>query len=400
MTLYTELSECPEKRLLVLCARTEGSPEVESQIRDLLERRLDWEYLLEEATEHSITPLLDRQLRAIAPGAVPEKAREKLKGACRANAVRCLFLSAELAKVLEAFRGAELVAIPYKGPVLAVQAYGDVTLRDFDDLDIILRQEDMPKADELMRAMGYRPRFDCILSSRASAWMVPGEYKYIDAGRRAIVELHTELTLRHFPRAPRLEDLAKQLVSVPCGGVQIPTFSPDDGLPILCVHGAKDFWERIVWVADIAELVRAHPALDWDRSFKVSAAFGSDRMLNLGLALAAELLDTELSAEVAKRVKRDTEAMATTTELARRLLNREEPPLDATSRFHFRRRMVPGWLHGWRYAMRLSMVPAEDDLEMVRLPRALAPVYAVLRPLRLVRKYRPAPREEAARPPA
>ena len=61
--------------------------------------------------------------------------------------------------------------------------------------------------------------------------------------------------------------------------------------------------------------------------------------------------------------------------------------LDAAGRFRFRRRMLAGKLVGWRYAMRLAVVPSEDDWQMMRLPRALAPLYIALRPLRLLQKY-------------
>jgi len=42
---------------------------------------------------------------------------------------------------------------------------------------------------------------------------------------------------------------------------------------------------------------------------------------------------------------------------------------------------------GWNYASRLTLAPAEDDWLMLRLPRPLAPLYLLLRPLRLLRKY-------------
>jgi len=49
--------------------------------------------------------------------------------------------------------------------------------------------------------------------------------------------------------------------------------------------------------------------------------------------------------------------------------------------------MLKDRFDGWRYAMRLAVVPSEDDWEMMRLPRALAPLYVALRPLRLLQKY-------------
>ena len=71
-------------------------------------------------------------------------------------------LTAELIKIMDLYRSQGIQAMPYKGPVLAVQAYGDVTLREFDDLDIVLRQRDMAKANDAIQGAGYRPRFPSI----------------------------------------------------------------------------------------------------------------------------------------------------------------------------------------------------------------------------------------------
>jgi hypothetical protein len=61
--------------------------------------------------------------------------------------------------------------------------------------------------------------------------------------------------------------------------------------------------------------------------------------------------------------------------------------MGALERFRLRRRLVPGFFDGWRYALRLAMAPAEEDWLTLRLPRPLAPLYILLRPLRLIRKY-------------
>ena len=209
--------------------------------------------------------MLERHLSAIAPGAAPPTAQEQLKKTCRANTVRCLFLTAELINILRLFQSQNIPAIPYKGPVLAAQAYGDVALREFEDLDIILRQRTSPKAHEIVVSLGYKPKFDWILSPGAAASLVPGEYNYRDEARRAMVELHTEITLRHFPKKPDLDGFLRHLAPVRLSDRDVPTFTAEDLLPMLCIHGSKDFWERLSWIADVNELVQSHPALDWDR---------------------------------------------------------------------------------------------------------------------------------------
>jgi hypothetical protein len=298
-----------------------------------------------------------------------------------------LFLSAELIKILDLFRSQGIHAIPYKGPVLAVQAYDDVTLREFEDLDVVLRQSDLPKAHEVMLGLGYRPKYDWILSPDAARSTVPGEYNYRDEERRVMVELHTELTLRHFPKPPDLDELSQRLVAVKLNEREIQTFSVEDGLAILCIHGAKDFWERFSWIADISELVTRYPNLNWDITVQRAKALNAERMLHVGLALAAGLLDTPVSSEIRRRVQADQVATGVALEIANRLMSLNYRSLDAPGRFNFRRRMVPGTFEGCRYAMRLSVVPAEEDWQMMRLPGPLAPLYIALRPLRLLRKY-------------
>ena len=387
MTSAVSDSACPEKQFLAYCAHSQLNPLLTEKIARLLERDLDWDYILNEAEENSITPLVSRQLHATATDRLPASAADRLKNACRANTIRCLFLSAELIKILDLFRSHGIHAIPYKGPVLAVQAYDDVTLREFEDLDVVLRQSDLPKAHEVMLGLGYRPKYDWILSPDAARSTVPGEYNYRDEERRVMVELHTELTLRHFPKRPDLDELSQRLVAVKLNEREIQTFSVEDGLAILCIHGAKDFWERFSWIADISELVTRYPNLNWDITVQRAKALNAERMLHVGLALAAGLLDTPVSSEIRRRVQADQVATGVALEIANRLMSLNYRSLDAPGRFNFRRRMVPGTFEGCRYAMRLSVVPAEEDWQMMRLPGPLAPLYIALRPLRLLRKY-------------
>ena len=378
---------CAEKQLLVCCARTRIIPAIADRIREITGGSLDWDFVLSEATENSVGPLLDLNLRTVAPDSVPAAATERLKIACRTNTVRCLFLAAELHKILEMFRSAGIMAIPYKGPVLAEQAYGNLTLRDFDDLDIVVPQRDLPKAHEVMLGLDYRARFPWILSKNSKAALVPGEYNYRDEKRRTIVELHTELTLRHFPIAPDLDRIARRMVKVIVAGQEVTTFAPEDLLLVLCVHGSKDFWERILWIADVAKLIERPTELNWDTAFRTAETLRAERMLHLGLALADDLLQAPMPEEIRKRVRGDREAISVARELGERTLGRYVHGVSTRARLRFRRRMVPGMLAGWRYSLRLAMIPAEEDWEMVQLPGPLAPLYLALRPLRLLHKY-------------
>ena len=378
-------SACREKQLLAFCARTCVPPEVRRQIREIIGGGVDWEYTIAQAQEHSVLPLLERNLGACASDLVPAETGAQLQDSSRANALRCLAQTSELLRVVDLLESRGIPTLPYKGPVIAAQAYRDIAARQFEDLDIILRQRDIQAADAAVRSLGYEPKFPWIHGKGAS--IVPGEYNYSHAGRQVVLELHTEATLRHFPVRPGLEEFFDRGVSVDLGGHSVRTFRAEDALSVYCIHGTKDFWERLVWIADIAELLRSHPDLNWDSVWRTTEALRAERMVHVGLALAAGILDAKLPSEVSQRINSDRPGSSLAVELGKRLVSRDTRERTARERFLYRPRTVPGLAAGWRYAIRLTLAPAEADWDQTQLPRRLGPFHTVLRPLRLLRKY-------------
>lgn len=378
---------CPEKQLLACCSRARVPAHIASEIQRLLELPLDWNYLLTEAASNSISPLLLRHLSAFAAERIPPVHFAALKEHVRAACVRSLSLTGELIHVLRALSAAGVQAIPYKGPVLAAQAYGDIALREFEDIDLVVRQRDVAAADEALVRIGFSREFPPIFAPGGSSPVIPGEYNYRERERGILLELHTERTLRHFPATPDLDNVARRLAIVALGGQEIHTFRPEDTLVFLCVHGCKDFWERLVWVADVAELAAAHAQLDWDGVYAFADSLGARRILHIGLALADRLLGVSLADTIRARIRGDATAGAIAGQMGERLLSRAPEPLSARASFNYRRRMLPGACDGLRYAMRLTTGPAAEDWQAIRLPKPLAPLYAALRPFRLLRKY-------------
>ena len=379
-------SACPEKELLASCARTSMRPNEAARMRELGAGPLDWDYAIAQAQDHSILPLLERNLRAGAREVVPGTVLVQLERMARAGAMRSLAQTSELLRIVELFESGGIRTLPYKGPVIAAQAYADIAARQFEDLDVILAQRDIPAADAAVRSIGYEPKFPWIHSPETRS-LVPGEYNYFNAARQTILELHTEATLRHFPVRPPLTEFFDRAANVDLGGRTLRTFRVEDALPVYGIHGTKDFWERLIWVADIAELLRSRRDLDWDSVLRTGEQLRAQRMLYLGLALAAGVLDAELPPEISARVKADSRASAMAAEIANRLLSRDARERTARERFSFRRRAVEGQAAGWRYALRLTLAPSEEDWQETQSRHRFAPFQAALRPFRLLRKY-------------
>ena len=133
-----------EGRLLVLCARTAVSEFVRVEIADLVCHGMNWDVVWELSKTHGVAPLVYRNLAMICPAAMPSMIHEAYRRHNQANALLNTLLSKELVTLLDALAAKGITAIPFKGVTLAQVAYGDLSLRECADIDLIVEQEAIP----------------------------------------------------------------------------------------------------------------------------------------------------------------------------------------------------------------------------------------------------------------
>jgi hypothetical protein len=293
----------PEIALLLCCARTRVDREGVEQIRTLLRADLDWQYLMQETRAQGVTPLLYRSLRSHCPEAIPQTILHQLQRHFHANAFHNLFLARELLKICKLFEAHGIPAIPFKGPTLAALAYDDLSLRRFDDLDILIDKKDLARAKELLTAQRYH--FTLSEAQEAAYLRSHFHFHFVRADSKVIVELHWALAGKHWSFPFDFERLRERLMPVVCGGAAMPSFQPEDLLLFLCVHGSRHQWQRLMWICDIAELIRTQPRMDWQRLLGQAETSGGKRMLLLGLFLANDLLGADLPGDVWQSIRED-----------------------------------------------------------------------------------------------
>src|SRR5882762_1654364 len=172
-------------------------------------RSVDWPRLLALAEEHGVTGHLTASLRGLEEDLIPPEIRQALVDRQRAQIFLTLRLTAELFRILDQFTSEGIGALVVKGPVLAVQAYGDPAMRAYGDLDLLVRHRDIRRATELLSAAGFSP---AVPLSAIDAERIPGQYLFSKPDSKLIVELHNDLTLRYFPRRLPIEEyFARQL---------------------------------------------------------------------------------------------------------------------------------------------------------------------------------------------
>jgi hypothetical protein len=385
-----------EWQLIVACSRGRLDTSNRESIRSLLDgstagalqEQVDGRELIATASRHRVDPLLHRHLSAWSGDAVPPAALALLEQAARLRMRQALMLAGEMIELVDLFEREGVSAIPYKGPALASLIYGNFALRPSEDLDFVLRQRDIPQAFEVLRSAGYKAELDPEIARDAQCLERGNIGQYCFYSRSGqLVELHTEKTLRYFPVPLDWEGLHGRIQTVAISGRSVKTFSLEDLLILLSVHGAKHFWNRLCWIADIAEIVRTPRGVDWTLSEKLAARMGCRRMWLLGLSLAKEILEAPLPPAISAQIKSDRTVVALSRRVQMNLPLGNEWAPGAPERLFFRMRSHENALDGVRQCFRMATQPTEQDWRAHEFPEWAWPVYTLLRPWRLLRNH-------------
>ncbi|OLC97969.1 MAG: hypothetical protein AUH86_06200 [Acidobacteria bacterium 13_1_40CM_4_58_4] len=378
------LSDIPsfknEWAVLLECVSPVRDPQ---RLSELL-RLADGARLLLLAEEHGVIGLLSASLRDVGESSTSSEIRQTLLERQRTQNFLTLRLTAELFHLLELFATKGIGALVVKGPVLAVQAYGDPAMRSYGDLDLLVRQRDIRCATESLIAPGYQA---AVSLSAIDAGKIPGQYLFSKPDSKLLVELHNELTLRYFPRPLPIEDFFARQIRVRLDAYEAPALAVEDELVLICIHGAKHFWERLTWIADVAALVSRQTSINWERAAASAREVGAEHLLNTGLRLAADVLRAPLPLKVATLVRKDVVAAKLVARILRWLPAAGYAPPGLFERAAFRLRMRGGLLAAPAYLLRLSFSPTEEDWQTGGKISHNRWLDALRRPLRLARKY-------------
>jgi Uncharacterised nucleotidyltransferase len=374
----------PEMELLLCCARTRTNPEMSQRIREAARKEIDWFQFIRLAHRHDTLALIYWNLHRICPDIVPSGVLEPLRARHQAAAAHARLLAKELVDILGFLDSHGIQAMPFKGPALAVKLYGDLSLRGFGDLDIMISERDVVRARRLLIDRGYAPasvdtgELNQFLHERH-------ELLLYRADGRVRLDLHWRFTSRAACLAGDPERFLKNLETISVVGEEVQSLRLETYLLVLSMHAAKHRWVQLKFICDIAEIL-AVPDLDWRYVLAEADDLGLKRALGTGLLLAQRLLGASLPPKLAQNLKIDRTAKALAAEARTRLF--AEPgerwglqggiacQLEIRERFQDRTKIF------LRYFFH-KLKPSELDRWFLPMPRFLSLAYYFVRPVRL-----------------
>jgi len=292
-----------ERENNLLFAVAQGPNPADIQAADA--ETLDWDYILDAANLHGISPLLfAAHQRGLA---MPEHAADAARSAYWMTHFRNRTLLGELGQILDAAEKRGIALMPLKGALLAAHYYPTPALRPMSDLDLLVKRGDIEAFVALLISCGYgvagKPATvmdgddrDPFHRERAFVRQLDGmpiliecRVEPLDPGVMAFIESDSALSARLGTQVERM--WARGRIEAHEGAV-FTRLSPED----LILHVASHLTTRhanfrLLWLHDLCRIAARHEgAIDWPYVAEQACALRLNAPVFAALAAAHDRL--------------------------------------------------------------------------------------------------------------
>jgi hypothetical protein len=383
-------SVAPAWDLLRAASRADATESDLGRIRAMLDasaldRAVEWEAVLRLAEQNGTSSLLYQNLSRVRD-LVPAAVLASLGQRHERNIHKSLFLARELIRILDCLDGLGVDVIPYKGVVLSEAYYGDLALRQAGDMDLFVRRREVVRIKSALRDLGYTTRL-AVPDEALEDYLGSGyEWTFDSAAGPNLLELQWALEPRFYAVDFDMDGLFTRAVNGTIAGRRVKMPSPEDLLLVLSVHAAKHVWGRLIWLCDIARVLKLGN-LNWDLLQSRAREFGIERILHITLLLSNRLLAMPIARALETAILEDRAARAIADEIAAMLGAGVSYSVEEVTYFRLMMRVRERRVDRWRSLTRLTFTPGPGEWEVVRLPRVLFPLYRVVRLARLGARF-------------
>jgi hypothetical protein len=366
----------------LLCLAAWPKPDL-TRIRDLLRAGIDFPFLARLAEGHGVRPQLFQCLNDLAWETVPQPERSSFELFRQRHLLRTLTLSSELRRAAAAFDDKAIPFAAFKGPALAIALYGDLALREYNDIDVLVAGDRLDAAEDVLAFLGYQSTQGDRAFRRAFL-AHQRQHAFACDGGEAAIDLHWELSGTHVPFPLKTVDVWNELSRMSIGDRDIPTVAGANLALLLAGHGTKEVWKLLKWVQDFALMIDRHRDLDWSAIHRRALSQGCGDAVLLGCAMTQELLDVAPPDALAALIAQSHRIRARAQSLAGRMRMGHLPSSEGENFVDLE--LCDSRLDRIRGTLSLAFTPTPGDYAALKLPRALWGAYYATRPFRLAFK--------------
>lgn len=251
--IQLDLTLIPKELKLLLELIKDDNDKNIQQHKEKLFMDIDWDYFLKLAMHHRIYPLAYLRLKEVAIELTPTHVLHSLEAEYKKNTFKMLHLSGEMEKISKIFSESQVKSLFLKGPVIAYDLYGDISLRTSKDLDILVEETDLLKVENLLLGEGYNKEIVPTVLNEGK-WL-HHHMSYYHPQKRIQIEIHWRLHPRPIKGQP-FNELWKRKRKSSLTGYPVHFLGEEDLILFLVVHGARHGWFRLRWLNDLNHILK------------------------------------------------------------------------------------------------------------------------------------------------
>lgn len=367
---------CPEREIILWAIRVDNKHE--DRIRMNICGGIDWSILKELSWKNNIIPLLYHRLKSLHEACFSPEIDHNFRDHYQVNMFRNLMSAHQIHWILRLLSNRGIRAVPFKGIVLALQAYNSPDMRQCGDIDILVREEDLPELINILTESGFNPALPFTKNIQASIIHFIMKSESFNAKKGIDIDIHWKIS-DIFSGYPATEEFLQNTRTLSFFNKPILAFPPEDTLIMLSAHGMKHFWHELRHIADVIQLIQNNPDIDIKSAFLKAKRLRCSRLLSISLNMARILGGIEFDPSLVSYLHADSVSMKIAHDIIRYHRTGEEPGLFA--RILSMTRSREHWLDALGFGVYAIFSYIPPDGYNLNLPRPLRPFYFMIRPL-------------------
>ena len=386
-----------ELLFLIACCQTDPSDDDINFILTYLSQLNSYQSLISAATQHGIVPLVYKTIKELSQNTSDSSYHteyltldtflSELKPFYLSIAQNNMLMSGELIKIMHLLKEHDIESLAFKGPTLAQMAYGDITLREYADLDILVKKEDIYKVDTLFKEHNYE-RSIKLTTRQEKLWIkLKHDLGLYNPKNNILFEIHWSLMDEDYPIQMDTSAFWLNPKAIYINQQEIKTFSTEDLLLYLCIHGSTHLWERIEWIKDIDMIIQTQP-LDWDHILRKAKNLYIETIFDLGIYQANELFGTDIPTSIMERISHEKKLPSLSNYIQKRWQkDRREDIFGTLQRTLAYLKLFPNFKAQISYLHKILLKPTLNEYDYIELPTGMYWAYYLVRPYLLAKKH-------------
>lgn len=256
-----------ETALIILSCRVHFKKAAFEDLKLFAENNsVDWAKFIDLAKRHRVRSLIYNIINVLD---MPQEYKNQIKNQQFELIKRCWKNTIETEKIILLLKQHDILAIPYKGPVLSMQFFGNFVSRETSDIDLTIDTKQLDKAIAILKEIGYKSDYEDIYKYLGVKY-----YKYFkdlsldkfnEGSHEFHLELHSAITLKYQQVSPQanllLYNAGQKMI---LGKTEIRTMDAATHFSSFLIHhGILDAFKFFRNIVDVSQALN-HPSIQME----------------------------------------------------------------------------------------------------------------------------------------